>query len=549
MHPALFKLIALSLKSAFRRMFRGARTIKGAFLILFTLGMIVLTLGPSVFAAVAMRGRPNVPLFTGMVDPYLSLMILGFCVLLVFGPASELAIAFTPAEVDLLFPAPFHRRELLLYKLVKMFMGSVFMGLVFSLSFFIYLKTWLSGFVGNILTLEFVQLVALATGLARQIVAEYAYTSARKLILLGLAVLVAAGLAQMLWEVPMQSIPEMARNFQGTWTGMVLLAPFEVFSRAILAAEFWPDLVCWSAAAVAIDLGLLILVVKLDADYLEGAAAISQKIYERRQRAMQGGGFALPSSKSAAKLRLASLPWIGGVGPLAWRQLLQAMRTSRVVIVVSLCTGIVLLILAFSLPRGQEGSEAIVPAIGLGSMFYLTILFSMQLPWAFRGDIDHMDVLKALPVAPLALATGEVAGGVVILAAVQLVVLASLWAATANATMIFVGAAFVVPFDVLMLAVSNVLFLIYPVRMMQANSVDFQLMGRLMLFMLLQFLIVLPSLGIPAAIGGIAFWLSGYSWPVFAATSWLVLLAELPLVLILLAWVFERYDPSTDAPA
>ena len=52
---------------------------------------------------------------------------------------------------------------------------------------------------------------------------------------------------------------------------------------------------------------------------------------------------------------------------------------------------------------------------------------------------------------------------------------------------------------------NNLLFLIYPVRMVQTNSADFQLMGRLMLLMLLQFLILIPSLGIPAAVGGIAF--------------------------------------------
>ncbi len=38
--------------------------------------------------------------------------------------------------------------------------------------------------------------------------------------------------------------------------------------------------------------------------------------------------------------------------------------------------------------------------MGIGFMAYLTFIFSMQLPWAFRGDIDHMDFLKSLPVAP-----------------------------------------------------------------------------------------------------------------------------------------------------
>ena len=90
--------------------------------------------GPSVFAAVAMRGHPGMPQFSGWLEPYLPIMILGFCLLIIFGPAGEMAISFTPAEVDFLFPAPFHRRELLIYKLAKLFIGAVFVALIFSMS-------------------------------------------------------------------------------------------------------------------------------------------------------------------------------------------------------------------------------------------------------------------------------------------------------------------------------------------------------------------------------------------------------------------------------
>ena len=138
----------------------------------------------------------------------------------------------------------------------------------------------------------------------------------------------------------------------------MFLAPFEVFSHAILAARFFPDLVCWGAAAAAIDLGLLVLVLKLDADYLEGAAAISQKLYERMQRARQGGGIALPTSKAAARLRIPRLPWLGGAGPLAWRQLLIAMRTSRLVILISLGIGCMLLVMALFMPERNERSRS-----------------------------------------------------------------------------------------------------------------------------------------------------------------------------------------------
>ena len=173
MHPALSKLIVLSVKAGFRRLFRGAGSVRGAFLLLFTLGFLALMIGPSL-AIAAMRGRPGGPVLTGWVEPYLPVMLFGLCLMFVFTAAGERALYFTPAEVDFLFPAPFQRRELLIYKLSKTLLGVLFMALIFSTSFLIYLPSWLSAFVGFFLTLAFVQLLAMATAFVGQIVAEHA---------------------------------------------------------------------------------------------------------------------------------------------------------------------------------------------------------------------------------------------------------------------------------------------------------------------------------------------------------------------------------------
>jgi hypothetical protein len=547
MNPALLMLILLSTKAFLRRMFRGARTLKGAFLILFTVAMIALFLGPSVAAAL-LRGRPGMPQLSGLADPYLPLFLLGSCLLFVFTSAGEKALYFSPPEVEFLFPAPFHRRELLFYKLSQTIMGMVLLSLIFSTSFLIYLSSWLSAFVGIFLTLAFVQLLAMQVNFIGQIVAEHAYTRARKIALASIGALAAAGLAQLLWQARVRTVAELALEFSQTWPGMVVLAPLQVFSHAILAKRLFPDLVCWSAGAAAIDLGLLVLILKLDADYLEAAAAISQKLYERMQRVRQGGGITLPASRAATRLSLPSLPWAGGVGPLAWRQLLLAMRTSRYAIVFSLTVGVALFVMALFADRRAQ-SPSLVTSFGIGFLVYLTFIFAMQLPWAFRGDIDHMDTLKSLPVRPLALVTGELAGGVAVLAAIQIVLLAALFGVAGRPEKVSVAAAFIIPFDLMMLAASNTLFLIYPVRMVPSSTADFQFFGRTMLFMVLQVLIMLPSVGIPAGIGGIAYLLSGFSWPVFVATSLLLLIAELPCWIVLLAWTFQRFDPSAQTPA
>ncbi len=546
MNSTLLKLIGILTKASLRRTFRGARTFKGAFLIVFTLFVLAAMIGPSVAGAVFVRSLPGMPRFADWTEPYLSLILLVFSLLLIFGPAGEMAMSFAPAEVDLLFPAPFHRAELLLYKIVRLLLGMLFMALIFSLSFLMYFRSWLAAFVGIFLTLVFTQFVSLAAALAGQIATEYAYTRARKLALYGVLALFAAGLAQMFYQTPIQSFPELALSFRGSWAGRVLLAPFEVFSHTMMAHTLFPDLLCWAAGGAGIDLAVLVLVLKLDADYIEGAAAVSQKLYDRIRRVRQGGGFG-PAPKSAGRLRLRRLPWLGGAGPLAWRTMLIAMRTSRVVIIAFLGLGAVFLILALVVPSDREGAK-MLPTLGVGMLAYMTFIFTMSLPWAFRSDIDHIDFFKSLPVRPIAVAAGELAGAVVLLATTQLLVLIGLLATGAGAALILAAAAFAVPFDLLMLGVSNALFLIYPVRMARSTTPDLQVFGRAMLAFLFQFLVLIPTLGLPAALGALGLYLSGGRWPVFAAVTWLVLAAEIPGVLFVLGLVYDKFDPSTDAP-
>jgi hypothetical protein len=546
MHPALYKLMRLVWKSGLRRLFRGARTPRGAFLIFFSIAIFVMMFLPSLFIS-NMRGNPIGRHFSGLAEPYLAPILLGTTLMFVFSSAGEKALYFSPPEVDFLFPAPFDRRDLLVYKLAQTLVGLVFMALLFSMSFLLYLESWLAAFVGIFLALAFVQLTALASAFLGQIVAEQAYTRRRRLILLSIGVLVLTALAQMLYQTPVQSPAELARNFRASWTGMVVLAPFEVFSHAILATRFFPDLVGWSAGALAIDLGLLALIFRLDADYLESAAAVSQKLYEKIQRMKQGGGVSLPASEKAARIRLRRFPWLGGAGPLAWRQTLIAMRTSRFALIISAGIAVTIAVVALVADRNRTGAD-FVSGMGVGFMAYLTFIFSMQLPWAFRGDIVHMDCLKSLPVAPLALVIGELAGGVLLLSAIQLVLLIGLLAAGGNPLLILTGIAFLVPFDVLILAMSNSVFLIYPIRFAQGTSADFQMVARMMLFMVLQFLLLIPALGIPAGLGGLAYVLSDFHVPVFAVVAWVALVAELPIWLFLLASMFNRFDPGTETP-
>ena len=57
MNRALLQLLALNNKAVFRRTLRGVKTVRGALLLLFTLGLIALMIVPQFVSAIAMSGR------------------------------------------------------------------------------------------------------------------------------------------------------------------------------------------------------------------------------------------------------------------------------------------------------------------------------------------------------------------------------------------------------------------------------------------------------------------------------------------------------------
>jgi hypothetical protein len=200
-------------------------------------------------------------------------------------------------------------------------------------------------------------------------------------------------------------------------------------------------------------------------------------------------------------------------------------------------------------PGRVQGASSAFPAIAIGMVFYLTFIFAMQLPWAFRGDLDHVDFLKTLPLGPARLAAGELAGGVLLLTATQIVLFAVLTAVSpASWPVMLAAAAFCGPFNGLLMSTNNLLFLLYPLRHPAGTTFDFQIMGKMSLFMFLQFCLLIPLVGIPTALGGVAYFLAGYSWAAFMVTTWLILVAELIPLVLGVAWAFQRFDVSTQTP-
>ena len=175
MHPSLYKLTMLTARSNFRRLFRSARTVRGAFLLIFMIALFAMMLLPSIFIA-TMRNRPNVfPAVGRALSPAGST---GDQPDVRFHFGRRKSPVFQPAGSRFPVSGPVSPAELLIFKLAKTLVGLELMSLIFSASFLLYLGSWLPAFVGIFLTLGFVQLLAMATAFLGQIVAEHLYRSA-----------------------------------------------------------------------------------------------------------------------------------------------------------------------------------------------------------------------------------------------------------------------------------------------------------------------------------------------------------------------------------
>ncbi len=513
----------------------------------FTLLMLGMMVGPSLVMAVAL-GRTGVMGQSadafGEVVPVLMLL---YVVLTIVTSLGQRAIYFSPSEVDLLFPAPFSRRQLLLYKILGSITAAIFMALFFPMTLVMYIRSFPAAAVGFFLAFLMIGSLTMCAQLIAQSVTERAFTRARKVLLGGL--IAAAALA--LGEAASRGLDA---NWQETLCAArhspaaeILLAPFALFARIVTAERLIPDALGWAALGAVLVIGIYALAIRLDANYLETAVRVSQQMQERRRRMMSGGIFAVHSKRAVQSSRLPQPPWLGGVGPLLWRQAIQLLRGSRGAIVLAL---IVALAMGTPLAFGAGRSKAfpvIFPHLIIGMGAYLTFLFSTQAPLGFRGDYERMDLIKSLPIRPMAMACGQTLVVAMLLTPLQ-------WLAFA-ATAIFVPAAgaelllaglFALPFNWILFGTENFLFLLYPSPLVATGSDGFLKVGRMWLLMLAKIL-VLGACGAVAAVpAGIVYLVTG-SIPAAWLAAWLALLFPVVGVLLLIAWAYQRFDVSADA--
>ena len=545
MHTALWKLYRLRVRGSVRSIVARLKSVRGAAMAVFTVLILGAMFGPNLvmgftFARDGVMGRAA----DSLREALPALMLL-YVVLNLVTSLGERAIGFSPSEVDFLFPAPFSRRQVLLYKILGNVTGAALVALVAPAWLLIYLRSWPAAAAGFFLAALMVNSLTMCAQLVAQSVTQRAFTRARQLLLVGLVAAAAAALGH-----------AAARGLEGGWqetllearhapVAEIVLAPFAVFANIITAERLVPDALGWTALGAIMVVGVYTLAIRLDADYVETAVRVSRKMQELKRRAMSGGALNLSSHRAVRSSRLPQPPWLGGAGPLIWRQAIQLLRGSRRALVLTL-----IMVGAMGVPfvigsRDDKNLPAILPAVVIGITAYMTFLLSSQAPVGFRGDYQRMDLLKSLPTGALAMAFGQTLGVVTIMTLLQSVVFAATAVvAPAGAAKLLVAGLFALPFNWLLFGTDNFLFLLYPSPPLASGSEGFLKMGRAMLLLLAKS-VVFGVCGIVALVPAAVVYFITESLPAACVVAWLALLYPAIGILLLVAWAFQRYDVNS----
>lgn len=476
----------------------------------------------------------DTPAIRAQIETFMPLAMLGMTLLTVVlttGPSFH----FSPTEINLLFVGPFSRRDLILYKFIAYATGA---GLSAALIIpFAQSQTGsaLSAFVAAFLTLLFVQLNSAALGMAWQAVPGNRLARL-KWPALALVTAVALGALAYAWVMPDRSISGLLSDLRHSWIGTILLMPFIVFTELFLTRARLLDLAFWAVLAALINALLLWAVIKLDRHTSEFALREHTRLSDRWERMKQGGSFWATERSEIPSIRRA--PALAGLGPIAWRQAIKAWRNSAKLIAVFLVAA------AAAGPLSTMAGLSVTGDYGLVLIFFFfCFILPRTLICDFRGDLSRMETYKTLPITPWRICLGQLVVQVLLSWAVALTMIASflVFDDRLGLSMALALAAFALPFTLLLYAVENAIFLIFPAKPVPMGRADFEFLGRSLIEFIVKAMVILIAVALAFGAGLVTFRTGGAALILPALAGWLTLALIGGLATIAMQSAFRRF--------
>lgn len=476
-----------------------------------------------------------------MVRAVAPLVLTGFLLLI---EVSGRGLYFRPPEIDFLFPAPVSRRDLLLFQVITRAGLSALSGLWTAIFTVKWAGTIAGGVVASMLTIVFLQLTSQASSLALAAFGARAGPRVRFAVWTCVLGAAAAGGWLAVRDVPHDApLRDTIAAFASSPAVVVVTAPAIPFARLFTAPDVG-EAALWFLACAAETAVLLSIILRLDVAFEEAAIASSRRMQERLARMRSGEGAFVPSADRARRRRVPMLPRLGGVGPVARRQLLELVRNPSSVLWTAgslvACSGVIL-----AVGRHEDGGPSSGAAIGAASAAVALTTFANQgFTFDFRRDLDRLAEFKRLPLRPVALAAGQIVTPTIVFTLLQTLALALVAAFTPLPSWVPALAAVVLPpWNWVSAALDNAIFLVLPYRIAPEDSARVPFVGRMFLTMMIKgaaVLAVAVAVAIPCVVGASLGETGAF---VGCAIGWVVLVAAAAASTWLPAWAFDRWKP------
>jgi len=547
---ALWLLLKLRLKGWGRRLGRQVQTVRGAIFTAIFGVMMLMWLGSLVVNAVIAQRVPGSTAPPEQVERYAPLVLLLYCVGVLASSGNQSPLQFTLPEVQFLFSGPFSRRQVLTYKLLSQLLLTLPIALFISLAVRNIAGMYVAGLVAAVLVFAFLQLYSTAVAMIASTLDEWTYSRARKIVLYGVFVALAAAAAVGWWQAGgTQDALATLKEMEASPIVQYGLLPLRWFARTLTSTSFDEHFCMNAGLSLGVNLALLGLVYLLDAQYLESAAAAAERRYARVERMRRGGLAAVASAKPGnVRYKLPNPPWLGGAGPILWRQIISAFRSRRILgllIFVTLmsCIGPIIVTLT-----NQKGMDDAMPYTIATMGLFMSIMLSHTMAFDFRSDVDRMEVLKSLPIPAWRIVVGQLLTPVICISLYQIILLTIVYLTMGRVGLILLFALVLSwPINLLLTGIDNLMFLLFPTRMAPQSPGDFSNAGRQMLLLMGKGLGAMVGIGLPAAFGGITYALTGsLGLTLVAALVPALAICALPIPLTTLAFI--RYDVARDTP-
>jgi ABC-2 type transport system permease protein len=490
-------------------------------------------------------------------------------------PHQRAALTFTEAEVAFMFPAPISRRGLIHFKLLRSQTAILVTALLLTLV--------TGGFRGNgwihaggwWIFFSVLNLHLLGSSFARTKLMDRGITDWQRRLGILAAVFLVAGLV-IVWA--RQSLPafEASRMQDATaikdYAQQVLTAgpvPYLLYPLRLVVRPYLAPNVLAFLYALGPALLVLLLhywwVVRSNVAFEEASVEASRKLAEKvaavRSGNWQGAQKQPKRKRSPFKLRPAGAPAVA----LLWKNLISAGQAYSLRIWVSLAVFAACATIGMGQISGGSGARPVLGMIAAMLMAWSLLIGTQLLRQDFRQDLPLADMLKTYPVRSWQLALGELLAPTAALTGIQwfllILVVGLLWQPAAakigwpSWVGLGFGAALIIPLlDLITLQIPNAAALLFPAWFQAAKGggAGIEVTGQRLIFMLGQMLVFIVVL-IPAAalFAGVFFLVkmllgTATAIPLASIAAAIVLAVEAALGVMLLGWLFERYDVSAE---